>query len=176
MPFMDTMLTGYIQSTWSDIFIENVDGKISYAYSNSPEIISNRNNVSINNLLDKNIFYDIEFVWRQPWVPQLPKGYSMLYTHPLNRIDLPFYSLSGIIDNDRYINETDGNHPFFIKNNFSGIIPAGTPMYQMIPIKRDKWKSYIKEVEKHYQYTKSGVYMFFYDGYKKLFWNKKEYL
>lgn len=174
MPFLDTMMTGYIQATWCDIYIDNSDGNITYAYSNTPEILSHRDNVSIPDLIG-NEFYNMEFIWRQPWVPQLPKGYSMLYTHPLNRFDLPFYSLSGIIDNDKYINETAGNHPFFIKNGFSGLIPAGTPMFQMVPIKRESWKSIITEVDKHYKFTKAGVHMFFYDGYKKLFWNKKDY-
>jgi hypothetical protein len=175
MPFLDTLTTGYIQKTWCDIMIDvRGENDVNYAFSNSPEIISHRDKISIPDMCG-NEFHQIEFVWRQPWVPKLPDGYSLLYTHPLNRSDLPFVTLSGIIDNDRYINETAGNHPFFIKKGFSGIIPAGTPMFQMIPIKREKWQSITTPVDKHYEYTKSGVYRFFVDGYKKLFWNKKEY-
>jgi hypothetical protein len=61
-------------------------------------------------------------------------------THPLNRTDLPFYTLSGIVDSDNYMGE--GKVPFFIKKDFTGIIPAGTPIVQIIPIKTDEvWKS-----------------------------------
>jgi hypothetical protein len=174
MPFMDSLMMGYIQETWCDIYIENLNGEIKYAYANNPEIMSVRDRVSIEGL-SSNDFYPVEFVWRQPWVPKVPKGYSVIYTHPLNRIDLPFYSLSGVIDNDSYVNETAGNHPFFIKNGFTGIIPTGTPMFQIIPIKRESWSNKISEPDKNYKYNKGGVNKFFFDGYKKLFWNKKEY-
>jgi hypothetical protein len=35
-----------------------------------------------------------------------------------------------------------GNHPF-MKKNWSGVIPAGTPVIQIIPFKRDDWDSNI---------------------------------
>jgi hypothetical protein len=174
LPFMDGMTSGYIQETWCDVYIENIDGNVRYVYSDSPQILSNRDRVSVPDLIDDK-FYPIEYVWHQPWIPKLPKGYSMLYTHPVNRTDLPFYSLGGIIDNDAYTIETSGNHPFFIKNGFSGIIPAGTPMFQMIPIKRDDWSSEISDNDSESLGVKSGVSRYFYDGYKKLFWSKKTY-
>jgi hypothetical protein len=31
--------------------------------------------------------------------------------------------------------------PFMMKNNFSGVVPAGTPVVQIVPFKRDDWKS-----------------------------------
>ena len=33
------------------------------------------------------------------------------------------------------------NFPFFIKEGFTGLIPYGTPIVQIIPFKRDDWKS-----------------------------------
>jgi hypothetical protein len=34
-----------------------------------------------------------------------------------------------------------GNIPFFIKEGFSGVIPKGTPIAQVIPFKRESWTS-----------------------------------
>jgi hypothetical protein len=57
------------------------------------------------------------------------------------------------------------------------MIPAGTPMVQVIPIKRDSWT--IKQGKEkdirtsHEQFTKLSS--LFFDRYKRLFWQKKEY-
>jgi hypothetical protein len=173
MPFLDSLTIGYIQETWCDIYIKKENNKINYFYSMDPQIISHREKSNIESLEH----YKTEFVWHQPYTIKLPKGYSCLYVHPLNRIDLPFFTLSGIIDNDLFFYEStengSANIPFFIKKDFEGIIPAGSPMYQIIPFKRDDWKS-IKNIFNNNQYSKARKY--FYDGYKKMFWQKKIFI
>lgn len=174
MPFMDTFLMGYIQETWCDLYIIKTEESIEYEWALDPPIISHRENVSSSELLKNDEFYNIEFEWRQYWIPKLPNGYSMLYTHPLNRTDLPFYSLTGVVDSDVfYTHQNGGAHPFYIKKDFVGLIPAGTPMYQMIPIKREKWNS---NKGRHQESNGISPRRFFQDGYKKLYWQKKEYL
>jgi hypothetical protein len=78
------------------------------------------------------------FHWYPNWMPSLPKGYSALYVNPLNRFDLPFLTVSGVIDNDDM--DTPGLMPFFIKKGFEGVIPAGTIYAQIIPFKREDWE------------------------------------
>lgn len=170
VPFMDALLTGYIQETWCDIYVEETNGFVTYKYSSNPKIVSHRDKPSIQ--ISESHFYNMEFVWHQPWIPKLPKGYSMLYTHPLNRLDLPFVTLDGVIDNDAFSVETAGNYPFFLKTGFTGMIPAGTPMFQMVPIRREAWSS---STGKPFGIKQMGPNRHFYDGYKKMFWTKKEY-
>jgi hypothetical protein len=74
-----------------------------------------------------------------------PPGYSSLFVHPLNRTDLPFMTLSGIVETDSYYSNI--HFPFFIKEGFEGIIPAGTPIVQVIPLKREQWKNAIGEAD-----------------------------
>jgi hypothetical protein len=107
----------------------------------------------------------------------LPKGYSALYVSPLNRHDLPFYTLSGIVDSDSHIqSEKDSNIPFLLKNNFSGIIKKGTPLYQIIPIKRDSWDSKFNEFNKEENIVETQkLRQHFWGAYKKIHWKKKEY-
>jgi hypothetical protein len=178
VPFLDAFTLGYIQETWCDIYIqkEMLKDKEILKYNFSMDrfpIMSHRDEVSDKNLIKNKDFYEIEFIWKQFWFPKLPKGYSLLMTHPLNRTDLPFFTMSGVIDCDTFVTESksSGNHPFFIKNNFEGLIPAGTPMFQVIPIKREKWTS--KKTNKKYFLKSPRKY--FYDGYKKMYWQKKEY-
>jgi hypothetical protein len=172
IPFFDSMSHGFIQQTWCDIYIEKNNDEINYFWSLEPQIISHRENISSYEMLKNEEFYNLEFLWKQYWVPKLPSGYSMLFVHPLNRTDLPFFTLSGIVDSDMFYEtpEDGASIPFYIKRNFSGIIPAGTPMYQMIPIKRNFCNKTIKKIN---NYKKRKVKTFFYDGYKKMYWQKK---
>ena len=175
MPFLDAMSVGYIQTTWCEIYVEKEDdGGVRYYYASNPQIMSHREKPAI----EKNdSYYDLEFVWRSPWVPKVPKGYSVLLTHPNNRVDLPFTTLSGVIDADSYYHTPFGNFPFYIHKDFEGLIPIGTPMYQMIPVKRENWKSSINEfdaTETSQRYA--TVLNRFSSTYKKLFWSRKNYL
>ena len=60
--------------------------------------------------------------------------------------------------------------------NFRGLIPAGTPLAQVIPFKRDIWKSYVGYDKKEIYKQERQLYSVFFDAYKKMFWDKKQYL
>jgi hypothetical protein len=178
MPFFDALSMGYVQETWCDIHISRVNNNISYSYrSPEIEIMGDRDLRSFGKFkIDEN-YENVFFHWNRVWNLVLPKGYSALITHPFNREDLPFKSFSGIIDYDNY--HLSGKVGFIIKKNFEGIIPAGTPMYQIIPFKRDNWKS-----KKHIMTEKDNtrlkiqqlnIVRHFFNSYKKLYWNRKEY-
>lgn len=173
MPFLDPFMTGYVQETWCDIYIEAEGDNYKWRYAGGPEIMGTRQAHKYLPSIDG--FNTTEFTWKQVWIPQLPNGYSMIYTHPFNRYELPFLSLTGIIDNDRYYMENVANHPFFIRDGFSGLIPQGTPMFQMIPIKRETWESSFRSYEHSSTIQFRRVRNYFFDGYKRLFWQRKHY-
>jgi len=181
MPFADSLSMGYIQETWQEInfaFEEIEEGKLSfnYYYPTKPDIMGIRNQ-GINHYPIPDEFYQFELTWHPVWIPQLPKGYSAIITHPFNRTDLPFYTLTGIIDCDTYNHSEEGsNLPFLLKNNFTGIIPIGTPMYQIIPFRRDSWKSESNEYNPELQiHSIQKLRKHFWGGYKKNNWIKKNY-
>jgi len=71
------------------------------------------------------------------WALQVPDGWSVLFTHPLNREDLPFRTLSGLVDCDRF---TDGFVHFpalWTDPGFEGVLGKGTPVAQAIPVPRE---------------------------------------
>ena len=50
---------------------------------------------------------------------------------------MPFYVLPAIVDTDKH--PINVNFPFFIRKDFEGTLPMGTPIMQIIPFKRDIW-------------------------------------
>jgi hypothetical protein len=180
-PFTDTFINGYIQELICDVKVdvEVVDGvervKLSHAWDYCPYDKRSDKENSPNGLPEFYGYYHADFQWMTFWEPQTPKGYSTLYHHPSNRFDLPFHTMSGIIDTDVW--PVSGPIPFLIKKGFTGVIPAGTPIYQMTFFKRNRWQS-IKakydEVFKRKLLFKSHKY--FRRGYKIEFWNKKDFL
>ena len=62
------------------------------------------------------------------WTIELEQGWSLFAMHPVNRDDLPFRLVSGLVDADRF---HDGgiNFPAIWRDaNFSGVVPKGTPV------------------------------------------------
>lgn len=178
-PFVDTFETGYIQESWCDIHVGiGPNDTLHYNQSATPQIMSHRGNADTNKQLHlPKHFYTTEFVWHQPYVAELPKGYSMLVTHPLNHWTLPFQTMTGIVDNDSFVYESASNNlPFNIYNWFTGIIPAGTPLFQFIPIKRDKWQ---RSLEQHNAERQAKaiheIRRKFANQYRLLHWQRKRY-
>jgi hypothetical protein len=55
------------------------------------------------------------------------------------------------------------------------LIPAGTPIAQVIPVKRDSWKMDITEDVDESNNISKFLSSQYFDRYKRLFWEKKEY-
>ena len=73
------------------------------------------------------------------WTIKTPPGWSSYITHPIGYPDLPFKSISAMVDTDLLVTEI--NTPFTFKKNWSGILEKGTPMFQIIPFERNSWKA-----------------------------------
>lgn len=113
------------------------------------------------------------FRWFSHWKIETPPGYSSLIMHPAHRHDLPFFTLTGIVDTDKMPNYL--LLPFFIRKDFSGFIDVDTPIAQVIPFKRDNWDSEIKKFDESMLYSQDKVKIDFERAYKKRFWSKKSF-
>ena len=172
IPFLDSIIHGYIQKTWCDIYVKKSKDGVLLSQNHEVENFGYRPSTDIK-ITDN--FHSIEFTWKRPWSVKLPDGFSALVTHPLNRLDLPFVTLSGVVDFDKYSHTKIGNIPFFIKKDFEGIIPEGTPMFQIIPLKRESWESEKDLYDSQFwndnlQKRKTGDRF-----YKKNIWHKKDF-
>ncbi|ALG91077.1 MULTISPECIES: hypothetical protein [Actibacterium] len=71
------------------------------------------------------------------WTLEAPAGWSLLFTHPLNRADLPFQTLSGVVDCDLFGLGYVHFPALWTDTKFEGTLPAGTPVAQVIPVPRE---------------------------------------
>jgi hypothetical protein len=139
MPFLDALSVGWIIPLAADVEIVSNDDASGFSW---------RSNYSAT-MIEEHGYEQISteaaphpalpkppMKWINRWLMRVPRGYSILFTPPLNREGAPFTCLSGLVDCDGYFEIV--NFPFFFhEKNFTGIIRAGTPLVQAIPIRRD---------------------------------------
>jgi len=174
---MDAFTLGYMLLTPCDIKFYKENGKIKHQTSIGYEDFCGER-PRMQDFPVPEGYQDDHFHWYPNWMPALPKGYSAIYTSPFNRFDLPFITVSGVIDNDDM--DTPGLMPFFIKNNFEGIIPAGTPYVQIIPFKREDWEMGLllhdnKEIKDRHIEQANKFRIPEAGAYKKLVWKRKNF-
>lgn len=176
MPFMDVFSSGYIIELRNDIFVDTDElGNKAVTWGNGGEgFISTHSKEQVPSEMIPEEFDPQPFKFLNAWSIILPKGYSALITHPLNRYDLPFMTLSGVVDLDNYNNPV--NFPFAFKKTASGIIPAGTPIAQVFPFKRESWSHSVEKHDEKFSNTQlSKLKSKLEKGYKSIDWNRKEF-
>jgi len=189
VPFLDAMISGYIQQLSVAIRITKNNGTdpVEWEYVEKDKD-GNYNNLNIEfgiiNERDGDLGETIprpfgyshnHLAFTGKWGWQVPKGWSVLVTHPLNRFDLPFTTMSGIMESDKFMSA--GNVPFFIQKDFTGVIEKGTPLFQIIPIKRAKWLGYVKRkiVDEKGLFFSNNARAVPYGFYRDKMWEKKVY-
>lgn len=71
------------------------------------------------------------------WTIELEPGWSLFATHPVNRDDLPFRLISGLVDADRF-NDVGILFPAVWSDpGFAGMLPRGTPVAQCFAVRRE---------------------------------------
>ena len=176
VPLLDSLSAGYIITTASDLIVSIVDGSYYYQWSNKPEIhFQIKKQVGDHAKVTEN-YHAIPKV-ALPWSIKTPRGYSCLFVPPMNQDNPLIEIFSGVIDTDTY--NIPGAFPFlFTEPGWTGIIPAGTPLVQVIPFKRDSYKMKIGDpsigtIESEKQ--ENRLRSVFRNGYRSLFWRKKQY-
>ena len=174
MPFLDSLTSGYMIVLPNDLYVKNNNGSpfITWNLAEFPPK-SRDNSVDLN--LVPTGHSPTEFVWQTGVANTIPLGYSVLITHPINRHDLPFTTLTGIVDGGLIMQPT-GNIPFYIKEGFEGIIPQGTPIAQLIPFLQENWSSKKTKglviLSNQDKFKSSSLIS---GWYKKTFWTRKKY-
>ncbi len=71
------------------------------------------------------------------WTVELEEGWSLFATHPVNRDDLPFRTLTGLVDADRFSDVGILFPAVWVDPGFEGVLPRGTPVAQCFPVPRE---------------------------------------
>lgn len=145
MPFLDSMTSGYFLTTWTDIYVRRDDSGNPVIGYKDLEVVEKFGFGLIqyqqyfqSHISDMPGFDPFLYAWSIYWRIKTPPGVSCLFTQPLNRTDLPFFTLSGVTDTDTWHGSDVLN--FALKKGFEGVIPAGTPIVQIIPFRRETWE------------------------------------
>lgn len=181
LPVVDGFTSGYTINLHHDIQVSRENGQTIFRWpfkqKGVPDLVMSRNSEKESSQcgwVNLDGYDDLEFNWFPSWSIRTPKGYSSVFMHPINRIDLPFYTLGGIIDTDGW--GEAGSHPFLLKSGWEGIIPKNTPIIQFIPFKRESWQSDIDiSMVDEYQRQINKRDSMFKDYYKKFVWSSKNY-
>jgi hypothetical protein len=143
-PFIDAMTYGFLIPLAIDLTVQ--DGEFSWDFDVPKDFVSEYSHSPISfhdssQAAGTPFFDDDRFIikFTNFWTIQSPPGYSLLFTHPINRPDLPFTTLTGLVDCDTF-HETPVNFPArWHDTSFNGVLPKGTPVAQCLPVKREKW-------------------------------------
>lgn len=176
-PFLESFTLGYIVTLSGDMLWEfdsesEMKYRVTWRQSNV-NMMTTRSTKVVGDMPWPNEFEQIAFSWDLNLCLDIPKSHSVLLTHPLNRHDLPFVTMSAVIDG---FNLANGSVPFFLKKGFQGLLPAGTPIAQVIPFKRENWKSILdKKVLERASITRGKSSALYRGWYKSNIWKKKHF-
>lgn len=172
MPVFDAITSGYILYTQVDVQVSKENDVPYFTWSDQNAIEFHPvEQAPLHPAKNKTPYPK----WNNSYAISTPPGYSVLFTAPMHRESI-FTILDGIVDTDTY--KAPVNFPFILNDSkWEGIIPAGTPMAQIIPFKRESWEHRIgsdKEREEQNLIVKKLKTLFF-NSYKRQFWSRKEY-
>lgn len=173
IPVFDALTVGYLLVTASDIYIKNENGFPFYYWAEYTKV---RFHPAEQVKLHPFVKQEEQWVAKiqHDWGIKTPPGYSALIIPPMHRENI-ITIMPGLVDTDKY--NLPVEFPFILtKPTFEGMLPANTPIAQVIPIKRESWNHNIKEVSEVKK--NNSLYKLkntFVNSYKKNFWSKKEY-
>ena len=172
MPVFDAITSGYILYTQVDVQVTQQDGVPLYTWLS-------QNAISFHPIAQAPLHpkkTETSYPkWNNSYSIITPPGYSVLITQPFHRESV-FNIFPGVVDTDTYKGTI--NFPFVLNDNkWEGLIPAGTPMAQVLPFKRDSWEHKIgSDKERQEQdLTIAKLRTLFFNSYKRQFWSRKEY-
>jgi len=171
-PILDLMCTGYILHVYLDILFTKTYAKTP---EEGPDYMLNHNMdhfpaVSyhgINQVTNSNLHNQTIYKITSPWSIKTPKGYSCLFMSPYFLDTQGINIIPAIVDTDVH---STINFPFtFRSNKEKFLLEKDTPFVQVIPFKREDWKSHndVSDMKSfHRQSTASKIVLS--GWYKKL--------
>jgi hypothetical protein len=175
-PFLDALTHGYMYYLSADIEVRKNSEGVVFRWRPEGNLLTEHTPDQHPGLPSPVGGDNFVLKWSFPFSITTPKGYSCFFTHPLNRDDLPFRTLSGVVDTDNY--HLPVQFPFHYISNEEGvtIIKKGTPLCQIIPFKRDEWKLEVKEFNKNthekrrFEHSRQII-----RSYKTQYWDRKKF-
>ena len=150
-PFLDAMRTGFLMPLVADVEVKH--GSFRWRWDPPLTALGRTTRAPIS-------FHHAEQATGSPlhdperlflkfnsfWTIELEPGWSLLVTHPINRADLPFQTLTGLVDADLYGCGLIHFPARWVDAGFEGVLRRGTPVAQCIPIRREGLEMIFEEL------------------------------
>ncbi len=141
-PFVDAMAYGFIMPLPCDVAVR--DGRFSWSWDLPPLSVEAHPRSPLSFHVPAQVtgtpFHAAERAivkFNSFWTIEVEPGYALFATHPVNRADLPFRLLTGLVDADRF-NQVGILFPaVWVDPGFAGVLPAGTPVAQCFAVARE---------------------------------------
>ena len=141
-PFIDAMMHGFVMTLPCDIRCEEgglawdwpIPAPAAHAHPRSPVSFHAPAQVEGTPL---HVPGQVVVKFNSFWTVELPPGWSLYATHPANRPDLPFTTLAGLVDADRYRDVGILFPAVWRDRSYRGVLARGTPVAQCFPVRRE---------------------------------------
>lgn len=133
-PFIDAMTAGFVIPLPCDIHVDDGQFSWDWDYADSPLAFHFASQVAGTPLDIDNVSV-LKFI--NFWAIETEPGTSVLFTHPLNRPDLPFNTLTGLVDTDGFTDLPVHFPAQWTDPEFNGTLEKGTPVAHCIPVRRE---------------------------------------
>jgi hypothetical protein len=174
-PFLEAMACGYVIPVVADISLSLDQAGEFRGHSSYASIVQIHRPIQVTGAPFENRLI-VKIL--NPWLIRTPPGYSTLFLPLLNRFELPLFPLAGLVETDLFYREVNFPALLAMAPGTSVVLPRGTPLVQVIPIKRDEFQSEFvpPDFEKYNAMdlaTRDSPEN--YNFYKNNFWRKKNY-
>ena len=141
-PFVDAMTHGFVMTLPCDVRVDDgvfswdwdVPAPAAWMHPRSPLSFHVPEQVSGSPLFRPD---QVVVKFNSFWTIELEAGWSLYATHPANRMDLPFRTLSGLVDADRYHDVGILFPALWVEPGFNGMLKRATPVAQCFPVRRE---------------------------------------
>jgi len=174
IPTLDALNSGYVYTLWSDVIVEDSQEGSVIKWNVDQPVFSTWQKEQVLGYEIPKGFDETVFKYHHGWNPQTPRGWSLLFTQPFGYSRTPFQVLPGIVDTDSL--KTGVYVPIVVEKGFEGVVPKGTPMFQITPIKRESWVSFFgSKTSQESYFDGEKLHSTMVSSYAKNHWSQKSY-
>ena len=173
MPFIEAMTFGYIIPVPTDITftMDHGDLRVDIAGFEAPLIDVHNGD----QLLGAPYSATPVVKFRTPWLIKTPPGYSTLILPPLNRFEIPFLPLAGLVETDTYYRQIAFPTLCTMAPGQQVKVSRGTPLVQVVPIPRELWSSQVGPSDVEANKTQDDQWDADHHMYRQQHWEKKSF-
>jgi uncharacterized protein DUF6065 len=169
-PFLEAMTAGYIIPAPGDLLLSmtytglTVEGKYEFLSLHRPA--EYRGSPLQGNIVAK---------FHNPWIIVTPPEYVCLITAPINRFEIPFMPLTGIVETGTYYKEVQLPIVCLMRPGDRFMLPCGAPMIHVIPFRREEWTSRTDNIDLAHRNEQQAKFDINKHTYKDEFWKKMHF-